>query len=107
MKQEIERVVAVQCKILFDQKVSIDLARPDEQFGDYTTNVALQLAAKLSKKPREIAEQLATSLREKLKKDVENYRVPAGVRNSLPGPFVSEPIEERLDNSPLAGPSDP
>ncbi len=75
MKQEIERVVAGECKILFDQKVSIELTRPDEQFGDYTTSVALRLAAKLNKKPREIAEQLASALREKLKQRVKDITI--------------------------------
>ncbi|MDB5166950.1 MAG: argS [Candidatus Saccharibacteria bacterium] len=39
------------------------LTRPDAQFGDYSTNVAMQLAASLGKNPREIAEQLAITLR--------------------------------------------
>lgn len=44
-------------------EVSPKLTRPDPQFGDYSTNVALQLAATLEKSPREIAEQLAIILR--------------------------------------------
>ncbi len=43
-------------------EVEPKLTRPDAQFGDYSTNVAMQLAAKLGKNPREIAEQLAISL---------------------------------------------
>jgi arginyl-tRNA synthetase len=38
--------------------------RPDPQFGDYATNVALQLAKPLGKNPRDIAEEVATALRE-------------------------------------------
>src|SRR5688572_3237601 len=63
MKQELERKVAVAAKELFATEVSISLTRPDEQFGDYATNVALQLAGKVGKNPREIAEALADSLR--------------------------------------------
>lgn len=44
-------------------EVDIKVTRPDVQFGDYATNVAMQLAAKLDKNPREIAEQLAIQLR--------------------------------------------
>ncbi|HEX4774524.1 MAG TPA: arginine--tRNA ligase, partial [Candidatus Saccharimonadales bacterium] len=44
----------------------VDLTRPDEQFGDYATNVALQLAGKVGKNPREVAEVLADKLRENL-----------------------------------------
>ena len=39
------------------------MTRPDPQFGDYATNVALQLAKPLGKKPRDVAEQIATELR--------------------------------------------
>lgn len=40
------------------------LTRPEEQFGDWATNVALQLAKPLGRNPREIAEEIADRLRE-------------------------------------------
>lgn len=43
---------------------SVTLTRPEPQFGDYATNVALQLAGKLGRNPREIAEEIAGKLRE-------------------------------------------
>ncbi|MEI7539362.1 MAG: arginine--tRNA ligase [Candidatus Saccharibacteria bacterium] len=49
---------------LFDIDQAAQLSRPDPQFGDYSTNVAMQLAGKLSKNPRDIAEQLIGKLRE-------------------------------------------
>ncbi|HSW91366.1 MAG TPA: arginine--tRNA ligase [Candidatus Saccharimonadales bacterium] len=49
---------------LFNTDVTASLTRPDPQFGDYATNVALQLAKPLGKNPRDIAEQLAERLRE-------------------------------------------
>jgi arginyl-tRNA synthetase len=48
---------------LFDVEQIVHLTRPDVQFGDYATNVAMQLAKPLGKNPREIAEQLAEKLR--------------------------------------------
>jgi len=63
MKQELEVAVAAACKELFDADIRIDLSRPDEQFGDYATNAALQLAKQVGKNPREIGEQLAEKLR--------------------------------------------
>ena len=48
----------------FDVDIDVVLTRPDPQFGDYATNVALQLAGKVGKAPREIAEQIADKLRE-------------------------------------------
>ncbi len=46
------------CEELFNVTIEPVLTRPDEQFGDYATNLALQLAGKLERKPREIAEEL-------------------------------------------------
>ncbi len=40
------------------------LTHPEPQFGDYATNVALQLAKPVGKPPREIAEAIAATLRE-------------------------------------------
>jgi arginyl-tRNA synthetase len=49
---------------LFGVDTPVVLTRPDAQFGDYATNVALQLAKPLGKNPREIAEEIAAKLRE-------------------------------------------
>lgn len=49
---------------LFNVDSDVHLSRPDSQFGDFATNVAMQLAKPLGKNPREIAEQLAEKLRE-------------------------------------------
>ncbi len=49
---------------VFDIDQDIQLSRPDSQFGDFATNVAMQLAKKVGKNPREIAKQLAKKLRE-------------------------------------------
>jgi arginyl-tRNA synthetase len=46
----------------FDVETNVVLTRPEPQFGDYATNVALQLAGKVGKPPREVAEQLADKL---------------------------------------------
>lgn len=51
-------------KQLFSIEQVIQLSRPDSQFGDFATNVAMQLTKTLGKNPREIAEQLAEKLRE-------------------------------------------
>jgi arginyl-tRNA synthetase len=49
-------------KDLFSVDVEPELTRPDEQFGDFATNVAMQLGKKLNKNPREIAVALASKL---------------------------------------------
>jgi arginyl-tRNA synthetase len=62
MKQEIEQAVAAAVKELFGVDVPAELTRPDEQFGDFTTNVALRLSRQVGKNPREIAESLHAKL---------------------------------------------
>ena len=49
-------------KELFNVDTDVTLTRPDPQFGDFATNVALQLAKPLGKNPREIAEAVADKL---------------------------------------------
>lgn len=59
-----ETIIANVVRDLYDADVEIQLTRPEPKFGDYATNVALQLAKPLGKNPREIAETIATTLRE-------------------------------------------
>lgn len=75
MKQELEQAVAAAVKGLFGVDVPVELTRPDEQFGDYATNVALQLAGRLGKNPRDIAAILAEELRVKLAATVREVSV--------------------------------
>ncbi len=55
--------IAESVKKIFNRDVTVTVSRPDIQFGDYATNVALQLAKPLGKNPREVAEALAAELR--------------------------------------------
>ena len=48
----------------FGVDADVQLTRPEAQFGDYATNVAMQLAKPLGKNPREIAEELKATLEE-------------------------------------------
>ncbi len=60
IKTAIENVT----KELFGQEGSVELTRPDAQFGDFSSNVALQLAKKLGKNPREVAEAVVEKLQD-------------------------------------------
>ena len=59
-----EKLLTSVIQQLFAVEVQIKLTRPDPQFGDYASNVAMQLAGRLQKNPREVAEQIAVALRE-------------------------------------------
>ena len=61
--KSIQQNITQVCKELFNVEIEPELTRPDEQFGDYSTNVALQLAKKLNKKPREIAEAIVGKIK--------------------------------------------
>lgn len=60
MKTELEARIAAIVKKLFNEEITVELTRPDEKFGDYATNVALQLAKKLGGRPDEIAGEIAS-----------------------------------------------
>lgn len=60
MEEKISHII----KTLFDVDVPVQLTRPESEFGDYATNVALQLAGRLGKSPLEIADTITARLRE-------------------------------------------
>lgn len=62
MKQQLQTIIAQAVQELFAIDATPELTRPDEQFGDYATNVAMQLAKQVGAAPRQIAEQLAEYL---------------------------------------------
>lgn len=57
-----EEKISQEIKALFDVEVTVQLSRPEPEYGDYATNIAMQLAGRLGKNPREIAETIATRL---------------------------------------------
>lgn len=63
MKQELELAIAAAVRELYGADTAIELTRPEAQFGDFATNVALQLTKQVGKNPREIGEALAEKLR--------------------------------------------
>lgn len=60
--QELKGALKDAAKKLFEAEIEPEITRPDEQFGDYATNLALQLAKKAAATPRQIAQQLVDEL---------------------------------------------
>lgn len=60
MEQTLTTIIAT----LYDIQLTPQVSRPQPEFGDYATNVALQLSKQVGKNPREIAEEIAVKLRE-------------------------------------------
>ncbi len=73
--QEIKQLIQTACAELFGVDVDVVLTRPDEQFGDFSTNIALQLSKQLGKNPREIAEAIAVKSRENSVKTVKSIEI--------------------------------
>src|SRR6476469_7847011 len=69
LTESIQNVV----KGLYGKDVTVVLTRPDEQFGDITTNIALQLAGQLGQKPREVAQEIVDALRDAI--DVQEVTI--------------------------------
>lgn len=89
--QDLQQAVSQAIHDIFNVEIHAELTRTQEQFGDYATNVAMQLAGKLGKPPREIAEALAATVRETLANEV--------TRVDIAGPGF---INIRLSDSRLA-----
>lgn len=64
MNKELLQVVEDAVRDVCDVTLTPVLTRPDPQFGDFATNVAMQLAGRTKKNPRDIAEKLAVVIRE-------------------------------------------
>lgn len=87
--QTVQTTLTSVIRDVFNVDVQPELTRPDEQFGDYATNVAMQLAGRLRRNPREVAEELVVKLREELGDDVRDITI-AG-----PG-FINISLSDRL-----------
>lgn len=59
---DIKSAITKSIKDLFNEDIEVELTRPGAQFGDFSSNVALQLAKKVNKNPREVAESLVQKL---------------------------------------------
>lgn len=69
--ETIKTLVETAVKQLFGLDVEIELDRPDQQFGDYSCNVAMKLARDLGRSPREIAGEIAGKISNEVIKSVE------------------------------------
>lgn len=65
MTDELSKLIAGVVADAFGVEAKPVFTRPEEQHGDFATNVALQLAGQVGKPPREIAETIESALAEK------------------------------------------
>src|SRR5690349_823621 len=95
---ELKAAIAAAAKKLYQVDIEPELSRPEEQFGDFSTNAALQLAKKLGQAPQEIAQQLADELND-----------PQIAKTEVAGPgFINFWLsDEALMGQLAAGPAKP
>ncbi|HET9850372.1 MAG TPA: arginine--tRNA ligase [Candidatus Saccharimonadales bacterium] len=60
--QEISSALKQAAKSVYETDIEPEISRPEAKFGDFSSNIALKLAAQLKKPPREIAQALANAL---------------------------------------------
>ncbi|MET1033345.1 MAG: arginine--tRNA ligase [Candidatus Saccharimonadales bacterium] len=75
MSDNLHALLAAAIRDTFAVDIAVELTRPDEQFGDYATNIAMQLAGRLQRNPREVAEELVAVLRTTLEAVAQDISV--------------------------------
>lgn len=91
IKQEIQNLYAVEADVV--------LTRPNSEFGDYATNIALKIAKDVSKNPMEIAESLATSLKKHDEIESVSVAAPGFVNITVKSKTVADFLNNNWTNS--------
>lgn len=86
-------------KDTYDIDVQPQVTRPAAEFGDYATNVALQLAKPLGKSPRDIAEELAVLLRDTGDFSEVTIAGPGFINVRVSGVSVAQRLEAEWSDS--------
>ena len=75
MMKDLQNKIQQAIQTALKQDVVVVLSRPEPEFGDLATNVALQIAKQLGKNPREVAEMLVEALRNDLKDEIREVTI--------------------------------
>lgn len=86
----------------YNQSIDPELTRPDEQFGDYSTNAAMRLTKLVGEPPRQIAETLAQQLKEKADWLVEDVSIagPGFINILLKDEILAQQVLEAPTKKP-------
>lgn len=98
--EEIKQLIQTACAEMFDVQVNVVLTRPEEQFGDFATNVALKLSKQVGKNPREIAEAIAVKIREKSVETVKSVEIagPGFINITLTDNAITKNVSHGTDS---------
>ncbi len=82
----------------------MELTRPEEQFGDYATNVALQLAGQIGQKPRDVADKIVVKLAEQDSSFKVSVAGPGFINITIPNQQLFKAVETATEvATPLNG----
>jgi arginyl-tRNA synthetase len=101
MRAELEKQISQTVKNLYGVDKKVELSRPEPRHGDYTTNVALQLAGKLNKSPKGIAQALVDKLNGETKDTIKGITVagPGFINLTLSDQALMRSLEEKPPQS--------
>ncbi len=102
--EKLRQKVAQACRELFGVDVEPELSRPDEQFGDFATNVALKLAGKVENPPAGGPRELAKQIAKKLQSDGRNIAKtevagPGFINITLTDEYLFELLDTKIKES--------
>lgn len=98
-KKLVEQAVAT----AFNENVDVALTRPDSQFGDFATNVALQLGKKLGKNPREVADTIIQVLPKDSLIAEASVAGPGFINLTLKSSELAKCVVATVQNAPKSG----
>lgn len=97
---EVAKAIAGAIKEEFDIDADVELTHPNEQFGDYASNVALKLAKQLNQNPRQIADTICQKL--STVKGVDSVAVagPGFINIKISSKQIATNLQFALKNAP-------
>jgi len=61
--QNAKTAISETIKVLYDLDLEVEVNRPEPEFGDFATNIAMKLGKQLGQNPREVAQKIIDHLR--------------------------------------------
>ena len=104
--KEVAELIESAVKSAIKKDVSVVLTRPDSQYGDYATNIALQLGKEVRQNPRNVAEQIVAALPENDLIESTSIAGPGFINVTLDSKALAKVLQERFEGEARYGEAD-
>jgi arginyl-tRNA synthetase len=94
-----DTVFALATKELFDIETQPVFTRPDPKFGDYATNVALQIAGRVGKNPREVAAAIIAHIKDSSEFTELSVAGPGFINVRVSGRYVARNLQKQWSDT--------